>query len=172
MQKFYVSKTSGQYLGSFDDSNIQDAINPYINEKEVPSAPPNGLCRYINGEWVYPSETGEEIEKYLTVYRDQYIEQEVSHNGVTVLNTKENRVWISSLELRWKSENSSFTIKFKNVDDTRVDASLSDIQGLQKLMFEREQKGRNVEDVVLANNELSAYTDETWKTDFDAEVGE
>lgn len=103
-------------------------------------------------------------------YRDQYIEQAVSYNSKTAINTEENRNWLAGLEQRWKAENNLETISFKQADGTYTTATLADIQGLQKEMFLREQKGRAAEAVVLANHAQTPYTDETWKTDFDEEI--
>ena len=114
--------------------------------------------------------SGLPLEEQLRSYRNAYIEQEITHNGKTVMNTKPERLALAGLELRWKSENVKATIKFKNVDGSISDASTADIQGLQKAMFLREQKGRDAEAVVLANHTITPYTDDSWKTDFDTEV--
>ena len=106
----------------------------------------------------------------LAQYRDDYIEAELTFNTKTVINSNAQRAWLGTLETRWKAENTKALIKFKNVNGSVSDASLSDIQGLQKEMFLREQKGREAEAVVLANHAITPYTDDSWKTDFDTEV--
>lgn len=127
---------------------------------------------YRNGELIGTDtiDDGIDFSEHLKQYRDDYIEQDITHNGKTAKNTKDNLLWLASLEQRWKAENSKSTIKFKNVDESVSDASIADIQGLQKQMFLREQKGREAEAVVLANHAETPYTDDSWKTDFDTEV--
>lgn len=109
-------------------------------------------------------------EYLISNYADEYIQQDVSHNGYTLKNTVDNQKRVSVDLAAWMIDPSIETIKFEH-DGGIDDITYSDLQGLMKCMFAREQSGRKAEAFVLAKHAQTPYTDiQDAYDDFDGEV--
>lgn len=152
---FFISTTGVYYQSDL-------ANNP--SDTEVSERP--SINHDWNGsEWIFTFDADG-----LKKYRDEYIIQQVTHNGLSIMNTEVERNTIGCLLTGWETNTSLTSISFKH-DNGISSVSYSDLQGLFKELFIRLQNGRSAEAVVLTNNSNTPYTNmQDAYDDFDTEV--
>lgn len=131
------------------------------------------IVETFNGtKWVYAFDITR-----LKNYRDSKIEVELSYNNdsdeFNIMNKKESSEALGKICSGLLLIKDETPVAWKNLDGMYVEATYSDMQGLFKACYQREQLCRTAEKFVLDKNEVTPYIDiDDAYADFNTQIGE
>lgn len=176
MEYRWYYNEDGEYVGAiYDTDPLPSGWGSYSYTLITPPSALIGqpITEKFNGtKWYFEFST-----QRLKDYRDSKIWVGLAYtNGVdefNIINTPEASQALGKICSGLLLIEDETPIAWKNVDGAYLEASYSDMQGLFKVCYQREQLCRTAEKFVLDKNEVDPYTDiDDAYSDFDTQIGE